>query len=129
MLLIQVRVDRSAIDGLGVFALHPVAEGTTIWTFTPGFDLDLDPRVLDDQPEIHRRTLLHYGYVDPQLSRFILCCDDYRFANHSDLPNVRTDRQADRYGVDVASRDIAAGEELTVDYRIVTGSGPGSVTP
>jgi hypothetical protein len=35
------------------------------------------------------------------------------------VPNVRPDFARDRPGVDVAVRDIAAGEELTVDYRIL----------
>jgi len=32
------------------------------------------------------------------------------------MPNVATDYALDAYGVDVALRDIAAGEELTMDY-------------
>ena len=124
MLLIPVRVDRSPIHGLGVFALHRIAEGTVVWTFTPGFDLDLDPRALDAQPERFRHIMLHYGYIDPVLDRFILCCDDYRFINHSDSPSIRIDKQGCRYGVDVAARDIVAGEELTVDYEYVEGRRP-----
>jgi SET domain-containing protein len=123
-LLVPVRVDRSPIHGLGVFALDRIAEGTVVWTFTPGFDLDLDPRALDDQLEHFRRTMLHYGYIDPVLDRFILCCDDYRFINHSDSPNIRVDKRVNRYGVDVAARDIDAGEELMVDYEYVEGCRP-----
>ena len=124
MLLIPVRVDRSSIHGLGIFAVHPISRGTSIWKFTPGFDLDLDPKLLDEQPEHFRKVLLHYGYIDPRLNRYILCCDDYRFANHSDTPNIRADLIADRYGIDVAARDIESGEELTNDYEVVEGKRP-----
>jgi SET domain-containing protein len=124
MLLVPVRIDLSTIHGLGVFALDRIAEGTPIWRFTPGFDLDLDPRLLDEQPAHFRQTMLHYGYIDSSLNRFILCCDDCRFMNHSDSPNIRIERHVDRYGVDVAARDIEAGEELTVDYDSVEGSRP-----
>ena len=124
MLLIRVRVDWSPIDGLGVFAAEPVAKGAEVWRFTPGFDLDLDPAVVEAQPAHFRDYLLRYGYVDPRLGRYILCCDDARFINHSDTPNLRPDYVLDRYGVDIAARDIAAGEELTVDYRTVEGKGP-----
>lgn len=124
MLLITVRVDRSPIHGLGAFAVQPIAKGAEVWRFTPGFDLDLDPAALDDLPEHFRDTLLHYGYVDPRLGRFILNCDDGRFLNHSETPNVVTDASRDHYGVDVAARDIAAGEELTVDYAWVEGRRP-----
>lgn len=124
MLLVPVRVDRSGIHGFGVFAAEAIAAGTPVWRFTPGFDLDLDPAVLDAQPPHFRARLLHYGYIDPRLARYILCCDDARFLNHSDRPNLRSDFTGDRYGVDIAVRDIAAGEELTVDYGAVEGSRP-----
>ncbi len=124
MLLVPVRVDRSPIHGLGIFTVAPLARGTLVWRFTPQFDLALDPAVLDEQPPHFRMTMLHYGYIDPRVNLFILCCDDYRFINHSDTPNVSVDPGADRYGVDVAARDIDAGEELTVDYGLVEGFRP-----
>jgi hypothetical protein len=31
---------------------------------------------------LFRETLLHYGYIDPRINRFILCCDNARFINH-----------------------------------------------
>jgi SET domain-containing protein len=68
--------------------------------------------------------MLHYGYIDPRRNRFILCCDDYRFMNHSDTPNVQVDTGADPHGRDFAARDIEVGEELTVDYGIVEGARP-----
>ena len=125
MLLVPVRVDRSAIDGLGVFALEPIAKDTPVWRFTPGFDLDVDPELVQVQPEPLRGRLLHYGYLDPRLGRYILCCGDARFLNHSDDPNLRPDLSLDRYGLDVAARDIRSGEELTVDYRFIEGTRPG----
>jgi hypothetical protein len=129
VLLIPVRIGQSAIHGLGVFAVAPVAAGTAVWRFTAGFDLDLDPNVVHAQPEHFRAVMLHYGYVDPRLNRFILCCDDARFINHSDTPNLRTEFDADEHGVDVAARDIAAGEELTIDYGVVEGIRPGQFRP
>ena len=67
---------------------------------------------------------MHYGYIDPRLHRFILCCDDARFINHHDTPNLRVDFEADSHGVDIAARDIAAGEELTIDYGLLEGFRP-----
>lgn len=124
MLLVPVRVGRSEVHGFGVFAAEAIAAGTPVWRFTPGFDLDLDPALLDAQPPHFRERLLHYGYIDPRLARYILCCDDARFLNHSEQPNLRSDYASDRYGVDFAGRNIAAGEELTVDYGLVEGSRP-----
>ncbi len=124
MLLVPTRLDRSPIHGLGVFAAAPIAAGTAVWRFTRGFDLDLDPRALDAQPEHFVAVMRHYGYIDANLQRFVLCCDDYRFVNHSDHPNLRAE-PLEPHGIDVAVRDIAAGEELTVDYRAIEGRCPG----
>lgn len=124
MLLVTVRLDRSPNHGWGIFAVDPIPVETPVWRFTPGFDLDLDPKRLDEQPPGFRQVLLHYGYVDPRLNRFILCCDDYRFLNHSETPNLCVEMGTDRYGIDVAARAIDAGEELTIDYGTVEGFRP-----
>lgn len=121
MLLVRTRLAPSAIHGLGVFAAEPIARGTEVWRFTPGFDLDLDPKALEALPAHAREWLLVYGYLDPRLQRFILCCDDARFINHGAAPNLRPDFAREPHGVDLALRDIAPGEELTVDYALVDG--------
>jgi SET domain-containing protein len=124
MLLVRTRLGPSPIHGLGLFAVDPIPAGTAVWRFTPGFDLDLEPATVDAQPQPFRDALLHYGWVDPGVDRYLLCCDDVRFMNHSDTPNVRPRFEGDPRGADVAIRDIAAGEELTIDYRIVEGARP-----
>ncbi|MEZ6103694.1 MAG: SET domain-containing protein [Pirellulaceae bacterium] len=124
MLLVETKLGPSRIHGLGIFAVAPIASGTPIWHFTVGFDLDLDPAILERQPEHFRRMMMHYGYIDARLYRFILCCDDYRFINHSANPNVIGEWTDDKYGIDRARRDICAGEELTIDYNVVEGDCP-----
>ena len=124
MLLVRTYLDRSALHGLGVFAAGLISARTVVWRFTPGFDLDLDPALIEAQPPHFRERLLHYGYIDPRLERYILCCDDARFLNHSDDPNLESDFTGERHGVDIAIRDIAAGEEMTVDYVRVEGQRP-----
>jgi len=126
MLLVRVHVARSPIHGLNVFAAEPIPAGRELWRFAPGFDLDLELSAIERQSGHIREFLLHYGYVDPRLNRYILCCDHAHFLNHSGDPNLRPDFANDRYGVDRAVRDIAVGEELTVDYRIVEGTDSGT---
>jgi SET domain-containing protein len=87
-----------------VFAAAPIVEGAEVWRFTPELDLDLDPALLEPQPQQLREYLRTYGYVDLRLKRYILCCDEARFISHSDTANLRPDFARDRYGVDVAAR-------------------------
>ena len=116
MLLVPTRLAQSQIHGLGVFAAAPIAKGTPVWRFQPGLDMEFAPEIAERFPEHVRAFVSRYGYVDRNLNRLILCFDDARFVNHSDAPNVATDYARDRHGLDVALRDIAAGEELTMDY-------------
>jgi SET domain-containing protein len=116
MLLVATRIGPSRIHGTGVFAVSPIAAGTAVWRFERGLDLELDPRVADGLPEHVRSFLAHYGYIDRRAKRLILCFDHARFINHSDNPNVAPNYSEHPLGLDVAVRDIAADEEITVDY-------------
>lgn len=122
MLLVPVQLAPSPVHGLGVFAAIPIPRGTPVWRFTPGFDLDLDPSLLDTLTADQRAVMLHFGYIDSRLRRFILCADNTRFMNHSSSPNLAPDFSLEPHGVDIAVRDIAMGEELTVNYALVDGT-------
>jgi SET domain-containing protein len=121
MLLVRTHIGPSKIHGIGLFVSEPIAAGTIVWRFTAPFDLDLDPSLLAGQPAEFLRILLHYGYVDRQLNRYVLCCDDARFINHSKSPTLVSIPADEPHGVDVAARDIADGEELTLDYEAIAG--------
>lgn len=119
MLLVRTYLAASAIHGIGLFAAEPIAGGTTIWEFTPGFDLDLSEADLDRLSKPCRVRVLEYAYFNAARQRYILCSDDARFINHSDTPNTidRGFGAADAEGTTVAARDIQSGEEITSDYR------------
>jgi len=116
MLLVPTRLAQSPIHGFGVYAAAPIPKGTPVWRFERGLDMEFDPGIVETLPEHVRTFFSHYGYLDRNVKRIILCFDDARFVNHCDTPNVATDYAQDSYGLDVALRDIAAGEELTMDY-------------
>src|SRR4051812_12336522 len=107
MLLVPTRLGQSPIHGLGVFALAPIAKGEAVWRFQQGLDMEFSPDAADGLPAHVQTFFSHYGYLDRNVKRIILCFDDARFVNHSDAPNVATDYAQDRYGLDVALRDIA----------------------
>ena len=116
MLLVPTRLAPSKIHGFGVFAAGPIAEGTPVWRFAKGLDMEFSPDIIQTLPQHVGEFFAHCGYLDRNTGRIILCFDDARFVNHSDTPNVATDYAQDPYGLDVALRDIAAGEEITMDY-------------
>lgn len=111
MLLVRTRLGASNINGIGLFALEPIARGTPTWRYVEGFDLKLSKEFVDGMGPAGAQVI-HYGYLDDE-GLYVLCSDDARFFNHADEPNtVSLDGL-----VDVASRDIQVGEELTCDYR------------
>src|SRR3989344_3711280 len=111
MLLVKTKVLPSSIQGLGLFADQDISKDSTMWRFTPPFDLSTTCESVNELPEIARQQFLKYSYVDKKSGNYILSFDDDRFFNHSDNPNV-----GEMNGSVVALRDIRLGEELTCNY-------------
>jgi len=112
-MLVRCRPGPSSIEGLGLFALEPVTAGQPVWRFQSDFDRLLAPDVVESLPAVQQEFLARHGYFDAQHAALVLCCDDARFMNHADEPNVSDVREDVCY----AMRDIAAGEEFTCDYH------------
>lgn len=117
MLMVKTRLGPSKIHGIGLFADQFIPKGTTTWMYAPGFDLRIEPDELLKLSESARQIFWQYAYVDKFNGHYILCFDDERFINHSEEPNV-VQKRSKKYeeGLEIASRDIQAGEELLVNY-------------
>jgi SET domain-containing protein len=121
MMLVRTHLRASPIHGLGVFAAERIPAGTPTWRFEEGLDQEIDTERVDSLPAHIREWFEIYGYKDARTGRIVLCFDHGRFVNHADAPNTRQDFDLHPLGVDVAVRDIEAGEELTCDYGSLEG--------
>jgi SET domain-containing protein len=112
MFRVPTYVSRSSIHGWGVFAAAPIEAGTTIWEFDPTADWALTEAEMAAFPAKLREQMEAWTYLSEE-GEYILCSDGAKFMNHSFQPNCDDHGDA----LTVAARDIAAGEELTCDYR------------
>jgi hypothetical protein len=115
MLVVPTYLAPSPLHGLGVFATAPVARGTVVSRYLPPFDVQFPPALLTVLSEVERTYLRHYAYLSRFSGVYVLPGDHDRFMNHSDRPNVGM--HPDGTTENVALREVAAGEELTCDYR------------
>ncbi len=118
MLLVKTKIGPSKIHGIGLFAAEFIRKGTPIWQFKSGFDQEFSQEDLGEMSQPSREQVLHYCYIDPaRPDRYILCFDDARFYNHSENPNTVTTPDDKGGAVEIAARDIHAGEEITYNYK------------
>lgn len=106
---------RSPIHGIGTFATEPIAAGEVLTRVTGGLVVSLSDRASgmnDLATELYAED-----QIAPDLFRVWPKFIDYHF-NHSCEASVV--ESADD-GTQIAHRDIAAGEELTIDYLFRAG--------
>ena len=114
MMIVPNFVGPSAIEGVGIFASAPITKGAVIWTLDDRYDLLLTRDEIEAMDPLQRDFVDRYGY--PHVTRPGLTVVEYdngRFMNHSEEPN--TDFTDPTLGY--ATRNIAAGEEITCNYR------------
>ena len=118
MLLVRTRLGQSPIEGTGLFAAEPILAGTVTWRFMPGYDQLFTTEQIANLPEVARAAIETYTYLHAPTGLHVYCLDNARFMNHADDANtVGVHSNGGIEGYDVATRDIAEGEELTCDYR------------
>jgi SET domain-containing protein len=116
--MVKTRLGLSEIAGIGLFAAEDIPKGTVTWCFMGDFDRLLSQDEIDSLPEPARSNLLDHVYLHEASGAYVLCADNARFMNHANEPNTEGVHAPGAIeGYDVATRDIAAGEELTCDYR------------
>lgn len=117
MMMVETELRPSPIHGLGVFLLKPVKKGELVWRFDSRIDRIYAPEEVASLPGHVQDFLRTYSTWHDGAGVYVLCGDNGRYFNHSDQPSTISDGIA--FGEDRAGRDLAAGEELTSDYRTI----------
>ena len=112
MLTVRTKIGPSKIAGIGLFADEPIKKGTVVWKLNPLIDTLLTKEQADTLSASSKEQFYNYAYLDKKYGKYLLCGDDGRFFNHSSDSNC-DETMADQT---TALRDIAKGEELTVNY-------------
>ncbi|WP_119154210.1 SET domain-containing protein [Caldimonas tepidiphila] len=108
---LEVAVRRSRIDGFGVFAAEPIPADAVIGEIRgEAIPVAEARRRAEGQRRIMIVEVSHKRAVDATRSS-----DPMRFTNHSCAPNARLALDEGRIEIR-ALRDIAPGEEITVNY-------------
>ena len=110
MLLIDTYLDKSKINGVGVFAKENVKKGEKIKEVRPEFEIEFDKENLPRMPLALARMVDNYAYEREKGSKIVvLGIDNEKYLNHSDDPSVNDDG--------IALKDIKIGDEITINYR------------
>lgn len=113
MLQVRTYVTLSDIHGLGLFAGEPIAAGRLVWAFDPECDVKIPLAEVSEDA-------LHAAYINRAMPLLaVYCGDEAKFWNFHENPNCG-EAEPPRRGFEspiVALRDIARGEELTIEFR------------
>ena len=100
----------SAEKGYGLFATERIPMGTITWV-RDRLDREISPAELLAFGAELREVILHYSYRN-RVGNFMFCWDNTRYINHDCRPNCCITA----YEIELAIRDIGAGEEITNHY-------------
>lgn len=115
-MLVKTYLAPSPIHGTGVFTAEDIPRDALIWRVDWSVDRKISQAEFEQLSGAHRELWNRYAYLSRQHGVWILCGDNGRFFNHSDAPNTYERYREVPFGIDLAARDIARGEELTTDY-------------
>jgi SET domain-containing protein len=116
-MMVETELRPSPIHGIGVFLAEPVKAGQVIWRFDSRIDRIYSEAEVATLPARMQNFIRTYSTWHEGLRLWILCGDNGRHFNHSNMPN--TISEGIGFGDDVAMHDLPAGAELTSDYATI----------
>ena len=108
MFLINTYLNKSKIQGVGVFSNENVRKGQKIKEVKPEFEFRFDKTNLPKMPLAFANFIESHGYENNK-NEYVLSIDNEKYLNHSANPSVNDDG--------IALKNIKVGDEITVDYR------------
>jgi hypothetical protein len=109
-----LRVGPSPLGGRGLFAEQPLRDGALV---TSAAVLVIPAA---ETPAVDAFLLCHYVFdwtPEAETTQYAVAFGELSFCNHSARPNCRFELDREALCVRLyARRDIAGGEELTIDY-------------
>ena len=110
MLLIDTYLDKSKIQGVGVFAKENVKKGEKIKEVRPEFEIEFNSDNLPKMPLALAKFIDTHSYERELGSKILVMgIDNEKYLNHSDDPSVDDEGYA--------LKDIKIGDEITINYK------------
>lgn len=98
--------------GYGVFAVKAIPKGTIVYVKDP-LEIEVTPEQFEAMDSQFQTVVNWFSYIDERGCR-IVSWDIAKYVNHRcDSNSISTG-----YGFEIATRDIAAGQEITDEYGI-----------
>lgn len=109
---VKTYIDKSSIEGIGLFAGEFISKGTLIWKLNSTIDRIYTRneynKLKQEWSEIELSYFNRYVFEDKDFLYF--CGDDAKYCNHSYTPNTSGIEEQ------IALVDINKGEEITCNY-------------
>jgi SET domain-containing protein len=110
MFLIDTYLDKSKIQGVGVFAKENIKKGQLIKEVRPDFEIEFNKDNLPKMPLALAKLINTHAYERELGSKILVMgIDNEKYLNHSNDPNVNDNG--------IALKDIKIGDEITIDYK------------
>ena len=109
-MLIDTYLDKSKIQGVGVFAKENIKKGERIKEVRPEFEIEFNSDNLPKMPLALAKFIDTHSYERELGSKILVMgIDNEKYLNHSDDPSVSDDG--------IALKDIKIGDEITINYK------------
>ena len=108
MFLIDTYLDKSKIQGIGVFSKENITKGKKIKEVRPEFEIRFNKTNLPRMPLALANFIQTHAHEESE-NEYCLGIDNEKCLNHSNNPTVDEDG--------IALKNIKIGDEITIDYR------------